>query len=139
MRRGPAGTNESPAPDLQLDGFAIELHSADFLRAHAWERLAAAAAPVRNGAEQDPYKIHADGADVALCVGVVRKPKEEAGLAHARVSNQEQLEEVIAVGSRVSSRNEPPAFPQWVDGWKAQVPSNAWLPPPPSRTIPDSW
>jgi hypothetical protein len=42
-----------------------------------------------------PYEVNTDGGDVALGVGVVCESEQQAGLADARVSDQEELEEVI--------------------------------------------
>ena len=42
-------------------------------------------------------EVHANGADVALRVGVVSEPQQEAGLAHAGVSDQQELEEVVVL------------------------------------------
>ena len=52
------------------------------------------------------HKVNANSGDVALGVGIIRKSKQQARLAHARVSDQEQLEEVIvsAVTSPFSMR-----------------------------------
>ncbi len=50
-------------PDLQLDGFAVELDRADL-------------------------EVHADSADVALGVGVVGEPEQEARLPNAGVADQ---------------------------------------------------
>lgn len=41
------------------------------------------------------HKVDADGGDVALRVRVVREAQQEAGLAHARVPDQQQLEQVV--------------------------------------------
>lgn len=58
--------------NLELDGLALHLNRADL-------------------------EVHADGGDVALRVRVVREAKQQAGLAHARVADQQQLEQVVAV------------------------------------------
>jgi len=42
------------------------------------------------------YEIHANGAYVRIGVCVVSKPQEQAWLANARITNQQQLEQVIA-------------------------------------------
>jgi len=42
------------------------------------------------------YKVHTNGADVALRVSVVRKSEQQAGFADARVANEQQFEQVIA-------------------------------------------
>jgi len=38
------------------------------------------------------HEVNADGADVALCVCVVREPKQEARLAYTGVANEQKLE-----------------------------------------------
>jgi hypothetical protein len=60
-------------PNLQLDGLAVELNGADL-------------------------KVHSNGADVALCVGVVRKAQQETALTDSRVTNQKELEEKVVLG-----------------------------------------
>lgn len=60
-------------PNLELDGLAIELDGADL-------------------------EVDADGGDVRFRVGVVGETEEKARLADAGVSDEQELEEVIAVG-----------------------------------------
>jgi len=43
------------------------------------------------------YEVDADGGDVRVGKGVVREPQEEAGLAHARVPDQDELEEKVII------------------------------------------
>ena len=62
-------------PDLQFDGLAVQLDGADL--------------------EIDP-----DGGNVRLGVCVVGETEQEAGFAHAGVSDQEQLEQVVAAKRR---------------------------------------
>ena len=57
-------------PDLQFDGLAVKLDGADL-------------------------EVHPDGGDVGLGVGVVGEAEEEARLSHARVTDQEELEQVV--------------------------------------------
>jgi hypothetical protein len=47
-------------------------------------------------ARRKTYEIHADGGDIALCVSIVGESKEEAGLAHSRVTNEQILVEIVA-------------------------------------------
>ena len=42
------------------------------------------------------YKVNADRRDIALGVGVVRKPEQKTRLADTGISDEEQFEEVIA-------------------------------------------
>lgn len=41
------------------------------------------------------YEVYADGRDVALRVGVVCEPQEQAGLSDAGVTDEEEFEEVV--------------------------------------------
>jgi hypothetical protein len=41
------------------------------------------------------HKVNTDGADVAVDVGVISEPEEEAGLADGGVADQEKLEQVV--------------------------------------------
>lgn len=44
---------------------------------------------------RDTYEIHANSRDVAFCVGVIGKSKEQTRLSNARISDKEEFEEVI--------------------------------------------
>eukprot|EP00327_Prymnesium_parvum_P021526 CAMPEP_0113273928 /NCGR_PEP_ID=MMETSP0008_2-20120614/24120_1 /TAXON_ID=97485 /ORGANISM="Prymnesium parvum" /LENGTH=202 /DNA_ID=CAMNT_0000123493 /DNA_START=423 /DNA_END=1031 /DNA_ORIENTATION=+ /assembly_acc=CAM_ASM_000153 len=57
-------------PDLQLDRLSIQLYRADL-------------------------EVHADGGDVAVCPFVIRKSQQEARLAHTRVADEDEDEEVV--------------------------------------------
>ena len=57
-------------PNLQLDGFPFEFNGPNF-------------------------EVYADGRNVTLCVGVVGEPKQQARLSHARVTDQQELEQVV--------------------------------------------
>lgn len=50
------------------------------------------------------HKVNTDGGDVALCVCVVGESKQQARLSNARVSDEEQLEEVVVSGRLVSEQ-----------------------------------
>lgn len=41
------------------------------------------------------HKVHPDGGDVALRVGVVGEPQQQTRLSHTRVSDQQQLKQVV--------------------------------------------
>jgi len=41
------------------------------------------------------YEINTNGGDVGLCVGIIGKSQKQARLSDTRVSNEEQLEEVV--------------------------------------------
>jgi len=40
-------------------------------------------------------EVHANRRDVALCVRIVGEPQQQAGLSDARVTDEEELEEVV--------------------------------------------
>lgn len=79
------------------------------------------------------YEVHADSGNVALCVGVVGKPKQQAGLSNTRVSDKEKLEKVVVSCSMVRSLKENkrgfqavylrrPSWREWIvcgclEGW----------------------
>ncbi len=77
---GPEPLLPGRVPDLQLDGLAVQLDGSDL-------------------------EVDADGGDVGFGVGVVGEPQQQAGLAHAGVADQEQLEQVVA-GGRERKRSE---------------------------------
>ncbi len=66
-------------PDLKLDGLPVQLDGADL-------------------------EVDADGGDVGLGVGVVGEAEEEAGLAHAGVADQEELEQIVTERERERER-----------------------------------
>ena len=41
------------------------------------------------------YEVHTDGRDERLCESVVRKTEEEGGLSDSRITDEEELEEVV--------------------------------------------
>lgn len=43
------------------------------------------------------YKVHTDCADIAFCICVIGESQQQAGLSNARISNQQQFKEIIAV------------------------------------------
>ena len=43
------------------------------------------------------YEIDADCGDVALCVCVISKAQQEAGLADARVADKHELKDVVVL------------------------------------------
>ena len=52
------------------------------------------------------HEVNADGADVALCVGVIRKPEQQTRLAYAGVANEEELEQVITATGEDKSHTD---------------------------------
>src|SRR5690242_9536395 len=63
----------------------------------AWRR------PGAQGRRGRTYKVDADGGDVALCVCVVGEPEQQARLSNTRVTDEEELEQVVVSGGRDSS------------------------------------
>lgn len=57
-------------PDLEFHCLAVKLDSPDF-------------------------EVNADGRDVALCVGIIRKAKQKARFADAGISDEEELEQIV--------------------------------------------
>jgi hypothetical protein len=49
-----------------------------------------------NCSGQGTYKVYSNSRNVGLRVGIVRKSKEQARLSDTGVSNEEELEQVIA-------------------------------------------
>ena len=45
--------------------------------------------------QEHTHKVNTDGGDVALCVCIVGESKQQAGLSHTRITDEEELEEVI--------------------------------------------
>jgi hypothetical protein len=46
------------------------------------------------------YEIDTDGRDVGLSVGIIGKSQQQARLSNARVSNKQELEEIVVSGLR---------------------------------------
>lgn len=42
--------------------------------------------------EWNTYKVHTDGGNVTLCVGIIGKPKQEAWFSNSRISNKKKFE-----------------------------------------------
>eukprot|EP00958_Prasinococcus_capsulatus_P025033 scaffold4075_cov299-Prasinococcus_capsulatus_cf.AAC.6 len=87
------------------------------------------------------YKVDTDGTDVGLCVCVVGEPQQEARLSHTRVSNQEELEQVVTAqrqqqGSTSATAQPPPPTVQRDAGASCGRPRGR--PRGRGRTIPDS-
>lgn len=60
----------SRVPDLQLDLLASQFNGLDF-------------------------EVNADGADEGCVEGIITEPEQDAGFAHSRVTDQEELEQKI--------------------------------------------
>jgi len=67
---GPEALLSGCVPNLKLHSLAVELDGADF-------------------------KVHADGGDVALGVGVIGKSEQQTRLSNTRISDKEELEEIV--------------------------------------------
>lgn len=52
------------------------------------------AATLGRGSRQ-PYEVDTNCGDVALRVGVIGESKKQAGLSYTRVSNEQELEQVV--------------------------------------------
>ncbi|KAI7506321.1 small GTP-binding protein [Hortaea werneckii] len=61
--------------------------------------------------DRPDFEVHTNGRNVALGIGVVGEPQQQAGLSDARVTDEEELEEVV-----VSAR-----FRSWLLGRHAAV------------------
>ena len=91
-------------PDLELDRLLVQLNSADFLRNKKTRKLIRETdAPgelvqVKQMKRQVTYKVDSNGGNIRLRVRIVSESKQQTRLSDARVSNEEELEEVIAVG-----------------------------------------
>lgn len=51
-----------------------------------------------NGGGGCTHKVHADGGDVALGVGVIGKSEQQTRLSNTRISDKEELEEIVVSG-----------------------------------------
>lgn len=77
--------------DLELHSLAIELNSANLLYGckQIFPRILFHVSCVLT------YEVDTDGRDVALGVGVVGEPKEQAGLSDTGVTDEQKLEQVV--------------------------------------------
>lgn len=66
-RRGSRRSRITYVPDLEFDRFAVEFNGSDL-------------------------EVNSDGADIALCVGVVSESQQETRLSHPGVADQKQFE-----------------------------------------------
>ena len=78
----------SRVPDLQLRGPGVLFQSAEL-------------------------KVHPNGADVALRVGVIRESEQKATLAHPRVTDEQELEEVVILRVRHEKARERRGPNKW--------------------------
>jgi len=51
-----------------------------------------------NSGKGSTYEVHTNGRDERLCESVVRETEEKGGLAYTRITNEEELEQVVTVG-----------------------------------------
>merc|ERR1719414_1303101 len=58
---------------------------------------------------EGPYlEVYTDCADVALCVCVISKSKQQARLANTRIADEQKLEKVVVLRRRCHDRLTPP-------------------------------
>lgn len=74
-------------------------------------------------AENSTYEVYTDGGDEGLCEGVVRKAKEERRLTDSRISDEEELEEVIT-GMKRGEEIRPPEVSLPAFGERKQLRGN---------------
>ena len=49
----------------------------------------------KDDSKRGTYEVNADSGDIAFCVGIVGKSKQQARLSNTGVSDKEELEEVV--------------------------------------------
>ena len=59
-------------------------------------------------AARSTYEVNADSGDIAFCVGIVGKSKQQARLSNTGVSDKEELEEVVVSRSMVRYTGDGP-------------------------------
>ena len=62
----------------------------------------------RQMAARGTYEVNADSGDIAFCVGIVGKSKQQARLSNTGVSDKEELEEVVVSSSMVRDTEDGP-------------------------------
>ena len=62
----------------------------------------------RHMAARSTYEVNADSGDIAFCVGIVGKSKQQARLSNTGVSDKEELEEVVVSSSMVRDTEDGP-------------------------------
>ena len=85
------------AYNLKLYSLAVELDGADFLHNSQYECAA------KWGGGGCTHKVDADGGDVALGVGVIGKSEQQTRLSNTRISDKEELEEIVVSGTGPSA------------------------------------
>jgi hypothetical protein len=83
---------EKSSYNLQFDSLSIKFNSSDFL---CLRQLVILLVP-----NIATYEIDTDGRDVGLSVGIIGKSQQQARLSNTRVSNKQELEEVVVSESR---------------------------------------
>lgn len=58
--------------------------------------------------KRDTYEVNADSGDIAFCVGIVGKSKQQARLSDTGISDKKELEEVIVSSSMVRDTGDGP-------------------------------
>lgn len=59
-------------------------------------------------AARSTYEVNADSGDIAFCVGIVGKSKQQARLSNTGVSDKEEFEEVVVSSSMVRDTEDGP-------------------------------
>lgn len=88
--------------DLQLEGLLVDLDRAEALYRVGWGGVDGTSAHGVDPSKAacSTYEVDADGRDVRVREGVVGEAEQEAGLAHARVPDQHELEEEVVIALR---------------------------------------
>jgi len=79
------------AYNLQFNGLSVEFYGPDFLQD---KELMSQAQRIFTTFWL-AYEIYSDRADIALCICVIGKSQQKTGLSNARVSNEQQFEEIV--------------------------------------------
>jgi len=78
-------------PNLQLYSLPIQFDGTNFL--YVMSKVATS---------RRAYEVYTDGANVALCVSIVRKSEEKAGLSYTGVSNKQKFKKIIVLWIHVA-------------------------------------
>lgn len=60
--------------------------------------VVSSAVRLANAEHRGTHEVDTDGGDVALSVGIIGKPEQQARLANTGISDEEQLEKVVVSG-----------------------------------------
>lgn len=62
----------------------------------------------KDDSKRGTYEVNADSGDIAFCVGIVGKSKQQARLSNTGVSDKEEFEEVVVSSSIVRDTEDGP-------------------------------